>query len=129
MPQRLSSSPLEEGENMPSAGSIAVPEKPSIRGIFSLILTVLLCFPSLLGGTALLINSMIYRDAEEWGRVSGAMAAMGGIFGRPLVALAAVVGATVVFRKNVPPKIIYAHLLVVVLGMIATLVYLFRLGY
>ncbi len=113
---------------MPNAGSIASPEKPSTRGIFSLILTVFLCLPSLVGGAALSVNSMLYRDAEEWGRVSGAIAAMGGIFGRPMVALAAVVGATVVFRKNVPPKVKYAHVVVVVLGMIASLFYLFRLG-
>ncbi len=116
------------GEKMPRVGAIAAAEKRPTGGILSLLLTAFLCLPSLLGGAAFLINLWLYRDPTEWGRVSGALVAMGGIFGRPMVALAAVVGATVPFRKNVPPKVMYAHLLVVVLGMIASLVFLFRLG-
>jgi hypothetical protein len=118
---------------MPRAGVVATAEKLQTvpappKGTFSLILTILLCLPSLIGVTAFLLNLLLYRDPEEWGQISGALVGMGGIFGRPLVALAAVVGASVAFRTNVPPRILYAHLVVVGFGTIASLIFLFKLG-
>ncbi len=117
---------------MPSVGSIATGDKgwsrSPAKGIFSLILTVLFCLPSLIGGTAFLVNLMLYRNPEEWGQLSGALVALGGVLGRPFVAVAAVVGATVAFRSNVSPGIKYAHLSVVVLATIASLFFLSRFG-
>jgi hypothetical protein len=123
---------LVGGENMPSVGYIEAADKSWSRthtkGIFSLAITVLLCLPSLVGGTVFLINLLLYREAAEWGQTSGALVALGCILGRPLTALAAVVGSTVVFRGSVPPKIKYAHMLVVGLATVASLFFVFRFG-
>lgn len=113
---------------MPDAGLIGAAEKrhSHTKGIFSLAITVLLCLPSLVGGIAFLVNGFLHRDAAEWGQTSGALVAMGVVFGRPITALAAIVGATVCFRESVHPKIKYAHLVVVAFATIASLFFLFR---
>jgi hypothetical protein len=120
------------GENMPSVCYIEAADKgwsrTRTKGMFSLAITLLLCLPSLVGGTAFLMNLWLYRDAAEWGQTSGALVALGCILGRPLTALAAVVGSTVVFRGSVSPKIKYAHMLVVGLATVSSLFFVFRFG-
>ncbi len=117
---------------MSSAGSFVAAGKshsqPHAKGIFSLGLTVLLCGPSILGGVLLLLNCLLHREAAEWGQVNSALIALGSMLGRPLVALAAVVGATVAFRQTVSPFIKSVHLVVVVLAAGISVFFLFRFG-
>jgi len=97
-------------------------------GIGTLILTVVLCLPSLIGGVALLTNVVLYRDIGQWEQTSSALVALGFFVGGPLVALAAVVGGIIAFSRNMPLKLKYAHLFVVSLATITTLLLLLRFG-
>ena len=99
-----------------------------VKGIVSLVVTVLLCLPSLVGGAALLMNRMVYPDMREWSQISSALVALGVFFGRPLAEVAAIVGGIIALRRSVSLKIKYAHLLVVGLGTIASLFLSFQLG-
>jgi len=94
----------------------------------SLSVTVLLCLPSLIGGGALLINLLLYRSIAEWSTASSALVALGSFLGGPLVALAAVVGGIIAFRRTVSFEIKCAHLFVVVLATIATFYLLLQFG-
>ena len=98
------------------------------KGIASLVVTVLLCLPSLIGGAAFLINLLLHRKIEEWEETSSALVALGVFVGGPLVTLAAVVGGITGLSRSVAAEIKYAHLFVVVLATIAMLSLLFRFG-
>ncbi|MFB3815744.1 MAG: hypothetical protein ACE14L_16700 [Terriglobales bacterium] len=98
------------------------------KGISTLFLTVLLCLPSLVGGTALLLNLLRYRNIGDWEQVSSALIASGIFFGGPLVALAALVGGAIAFSRGVSLQVKYAHLVIVILATIATLALLLRFG-
>lgn len=71
------------------------------KGIASLVVTVLLCLPSLIGGAAFLINLLLHRKIEEWEETSSALAALGVFVGGPLVTLAAVVGGITGLSRSV----------------------------
>ena len=117
---------------MPHGEAIANSEKSwSLvhgRGAISLLVTVLLCLPSLIGGGALLINLLLYRNLAEWQPISSALVALGFFLGGPLVAIAAVVGGIIAFRRTVSLEIKCVHLLVVILATIATFCLLFQFG-
>lgn len=94
--------------------------------IISLAVTILLCLPSLVSGAAFVLNLLLYRDIEEWKQTSSALVAMGVFLGSPLVALAAIVGGIATLSGSVHFRIKCAHLFVVSLATIATLLLLFR---
>jgi hypothetical protein len=66
------------------------------RGTVSLVSTVLLCIPSLVGAGSLVMNELIQRHIEEWGIVSSVSVASAVFFGWPLVTAAAIVGGWLV---------------------------------
>ena len=117
---------------MPRRESVASEEKswPSMhaKGIASLVVTVLLCLPSLIGGAALLMNLLLSGNIEQWQETSAALVALGVFVGGPLVTLAAVVGGIVAFSRSVSVQMKCAHLFVVGLAAVATLSLLFRFG-
>lgn len=94
--------------------------------VLSLIATIVLCLPSLMGGLALLTNLLLQRHLEDWGRASTASVALGVFIGGPLVAMAAMMGLLVAISDSLSPKIKSAHLIIVSLGAIATISLLFR---
>lgn len=96
------------------------------RGLISLVLTCMLCLPSLLGGTLLLVNSLLYHHIEEWGQATSAFVALAVFISGPLVLLATVVGLLAVLNQSVPPRIKYAHLLIVMTSAICTVTILLR---
>jgi len=51
--------------------------------VLSLIATIVLCLPSLMGGLALLTNLLLQRHLEDWGRASTASVALGVFIGGP----------------------------------------------
>ena len=91
------------------------------KDIISLVVTILLCIPSLLGGAALLMNSVLYRSIEQWKEGSSALVALGVIVGSPFVALAAIVGGITAFCSTVSGSVKRVELVVVCLAAIATL--------
>jgi hypothetical protein len=90
-----------------------------LTGIASLVLTILLCLPSLLAGGALIIQLLLSRDITQWQQTPAALIALGGLLGGPLVSLAAIVGG-IVSLTRLPIKIKYAHLVVVALAALST---------
>ena len=96
------------------------------KGVVSLVATVLLCLPSLLGGAALVTNLLVQENITQWGQTSSAFAALGVFLGSPLVALAALVAGSTALRRGVPAEFKYAQLAVVGVAAIATLSLLFR---
>ena len=97
-----------------------------LKGVFSLAVTTVLCLPSLLGGTVLLLNLLLQRQMGEWGNGSAESVALGVFIGGPLVALAAFLGLLVAFRESVSLQVKAAHLAIVVLGVAATFCLLVR---
>jgi hypothetical protein len=75
------------------------------KDIGSLAATTLLCLPSMIGGTALLMNLLLYRNIEQWKEGSSALVALGVIVGGPLVALAAIVGGITAFCSSVSGRV------------------------
>jgi ABC-type arginine/histidine transport system permease subunit len=96
------------------------------KGILSLFLTVLLCLPSLIGGMALLVNLLLYREIEQWGQTLSALIALGVIAGTPLLLLAAVVNGITALRGRVSAGIKCAQLLLASVAAIVELSLLFR---
>ncbi len=96
------------------------------KGIATLLVTIVLCLPSLVGGAALLTNLLLYRRIEEWQQTSCALIALAVFIGAPLIALAAIVGGITAFSRSVSLRIKYAHLLFVGLATIAILSLLLR---
>ncbi len=94
-------------------------------GIASLIVTVGLCLPSLLGGTALVVQAAAYGPMSNWKDTPSALVALGAILGAPLVAMATVLGGIISFTR-VPTPLKYAHISVVSAAAIATMSLLFR---
>ncbi len=94
-------------------------------GIASLFIIVLLCVPSLIGASALMVQLLVYDDISQWNPTASALVALGAWFGLPLVVIAAVVGAVVALTR-VQPRIKYAELLIVALASLATLSLLIR---
>ena len=98
------------------------------RGIASLVLTVLLCLPSLAGAAVVLVNVLLQRRIEEWGVASSVTVASAVFVGMPLVAGAAVVGGLVGLNRTVPQEVKYAHYCIVGLATIATFSLTFHFG-
>jgi hypothetical protein len=117
---------------MPRCESAASANKswPSMhaKSITSLVVTVLLCLPSLIGGAALLMNLLLSKNIEQWQETSSALVALGVFVGGPLVTLAAVVGGIVALSRSVSVQMKCAHLFVVGLAAVAALSLLFRFG-
>ena len=99
-----------------------------VRGVISLLVTVLLCLPSLAGGAALFLNLLLRRDIEQWEEISSALIASGVFFGAPLVGMAAIAGAVTAFNRSMSGEMKFAHLFVVSLAAIASLSLRFRFG-
>ena len=91
-----------------------------LTGIASLLLTIFLCLPSLIGGGALLLQAALYRDIGQWKETPSALIALGAILGGPLVGVAALIGAIISFSR-LPSRFKYAHLAVIGMAAIATL--------
>ena len=85
----------------------------------SLGMTVLFCLPSLLGGAALLMNSVLYQNIEQWKETSSALVALGVIVGSPFVAIAAIVGGITALSSKVSGGVKRLELLLVCLAAIA----------
>jgi len=98
------------------------------KGMLSLVITILLCLPSLIGGSVLFFNLATHRNITEWEQTSSALVALGLLFGGPLVALAMILGGITALSSKVPPAIKYAELSVVSTATIATLSLLSRFG-
>ncbi|HXZ80427.1 MAG TPA: hypothetical protein VEG30_10890 [Terriglobales bacterium] len=98
------------------------------KGLISLAVTVLLCLPSLVGGSALLFNQWQYGNIEQWEQTSSALVALGVLFGGPLVAVAALVGGTTAIRSNVRVEFKFVQLVTVGLAAIAAFTLLLRFG-
>ena len=96
------------------------------KGVLSLIATVVLCLPSLVGGLALLTNLLLQRHPADWGEGSAGLVALGVFIGRPMVAIATMIGLVVALRPSVSAQMKSAHLVIVVLGMMATISLWFR---
>jgi hypothetical protein len=90
------------------------------KDIGSLAATTLLCLPSIIGGTALLMNLLLYRNIEQWKEGSSALVALGVIAGGPFVAVAAIVGGISAFCSSVSGSVKRVELLLVCLAAIAT---------
>jgi len=112
----------------PTAGADTRLSPIRATGILTLSITILLCLPSLVGGTAFVFNLLLYQDIEQWRQTSSALIALGILVGGPLVALAAIVGGVTTLCRRVPFRMKCAHLFVVSLATIATLSLLFRFG-
>lgn len=115
---------------MPRYQSIASSEKSwfslHAKGIATLLVTIFLCLPSLVGAAALLINQLLYRRMEDWRQTSCALIALAVFIGAPLIAVAAIVGGITAFSRSVSLRIKYAHLFLVGLATIAILSLLLR---
>jgi ABC-type arginine/histidine transport system permease subunit len=98
------------------------------RGIVSLLPTVLLCLPSLVGGMALAINLLLQRKIEQWGQVSSSAIAMAAFLGGPLVALAAIVSGLMAFSRTLSYGVKCAQWTIVGLATIVTLSLNFHFG-
>ncbi len=96
------------------------------KGIASLLLISLLCLPSLAGAMALAGNAIVHRPIGEWNLPSSLSVAVAAFFGTPLIIAAAAICALVLFRFQVSPRIKLADVMIVGLGMIATLLVSFR---
>ncbi len=96
------------------------------KGVLSLIATVVLCLPSLIAGIALLAGVLLQRHPAEWGESSAAVVALGVFIGRPLLAIATMIGLVVALRSSVSAPMKSAHLIVVALGMVATIALWYR---
>jgi hypothetical protein len=96
------------------------------KGVLSLIATVVLCLPSLVGGLALLPNLVLQRHPADWREGSAVLVALGVFIGRPMVAIATMIGLAVALRPSVSAQMKSAHLVIVVLGMMATILLWFR---
>jgi hypothetical protein len=96
------------------------------KGVLTLIATLVLCLPSLIGGLALLANLWLRRYLSDGGEGSAALVAVGVFVGRPMIAIATLVGLAVALRPSVSAQMKSAHLVIVVLGMMATILLWFR---
>jgi small-conductance mechanosensitive channel len=98
------------------------------RGVISLVLTVLLCLPSLAGAVAVLANALLQRHIGEWGVASSALVATAVFMGRPLVVIAVVLSGLVGLSRSVSQKVKYAHYVIVTLATVATFSLTLRFG-
>ena len=98
------------------------------KAMTSLSVTILFCLPSLLGGAALLMNSVLYENIEQWKDGSAALVALGVIVGSPFVAIAAIVGGITAFCSSVSGSVKRVELFVVFLAAIATFCLQSRFG-
>jgi len=98
------------------------------KDIGSLAVTILFCLPSLLGGAALLMNSVRYENIEQWKDGSSALVAVGVIVGNPFVAVAAIVGGITTLSSSVSGSVKRVELFVVCLATIATFCLQSRFG-
>ncbi len=96
--------------------------------IAGLLLTIFLCLPSLVGGSALLLEMALHRDISQWQETASALIALGALVGGPLVTVAAVVGGTMAFSRGLSLWMKYAHLMVVATAAVSTLSLLLRFG-
>ena len=86
------------------------------KAMTCLSVTILFCLPSLLGGAALLMNSVLYENIEQWKDGSSALVALGVIVGSPFVAIAAIVGGITAFCSSVSGSVKRVELFVVMSG-------------
>jgi hypothetical protein len=98
------------------------------KDITSLAVTILLCLPSVLSGAALLMNSLLYENIEQWKDGSSALVALGVIVGSPFVAIAAIVGGITTLSSSVSGSVKRVELFVVCLASIATFCLQSRFG-
>jgi len=98
------------------------------KGVASLIPTVLLCAPSLLGGCALLLNLAAYPSSQQWGDTSGALVALAVFVGGPLVTLSTILGGVVAYSRRISGSVKLIHLIVVALAAASTIALLVRFG-
>jgi hypothetical protein len=92
-----------------------------IKGLPSLITVSVLCLPSVIGGVTVLYNLLLPRHLAEWGETSAALIGSAMFFGLPLLAIATLLGVIVALRSVVSPAMKLAHLIVVVVGVTATI--------
>ncbi len=83
------------------------------KGILTLIPTILLCLPALVGGWSVLLNLSLQRPLEQWGQGSSAFVALAVLLGGPLAAAAAIVGVLVSLSQRIPARVKWAHLVIV----------------
>lgn len=99
-----------------------------VRGIISLVSTVLLCLPSLAGAMAVLANAVLQRHIEEWGVMSSVSVASAVFIGGPLVLAAAAVSVLVGLSRGVSQNIKYAHYAIVIIAALSTFLLTFHFG-
>ena len=98
------------------------------RGIITLVLTVLLCTPSLLAALTVFINGMMGRGMVDWGRFSAVVVSSGVFLGGPLVLAGSVVSAFAGLRNDVSKRMKYVHYAIVCVAMMATFALTFHFG-
>jgi hypothetical protein len=91
------------------------------KGIYSLAATIFLCLPSLVAGTAVLMNKLQLTDMQQWQDTTSGLVAFGVLFGGPLVMLATLVAGITAWRQCVSLAMKFSHLLIVGLAAWATL--------
>ncbi len=84
-----------------------------VSGILSLVPTVLLCLPSLIGGFVLGLNLLLQRQMEQLGQGASASIALAVMFGGPLVALSAMLCVVFAVSRRISVPVKFAHLLIV----------------
>ncbi len=92
-----------------------------LRSIISLVPTVLLCLPSLMGAVAWLENAIFQRRIGEWGPASSASVAAAILFGGPLVVLAAIFSTLVGLNRKVSAGVKFANYGIVAFSGLAIL--------
>jgi hypothetical protein len=97
-----------------------------IRDVAALTAIPLLCLPGLGGGVALLVNTLTGRPADHWGVVSSVAVVIASMFGIPLLLMAIVVCAFVLFSIGVSPKAKLANVILLGLSIAATFSVSFR---
>ncbi len=99
------------------------------KGIPSLVLLLLLCLPSTVGGAVFLLKLSTGQPVESWGVPASLMVAVAAMFGTPLILLAIALCVPIILGRKVSPGLKFADLVILGMGMAATLIVSFRPGF
>ncbi len=98
----------------------------SVRNALSIVVTIVLCLPSLVGGSLVAGNALLNRQLEAWSATSQASVALGVFFGVPFVAVAALIGLLSALGDRLSTREKALELITVFCAAIATIALLAR---